>query len=282
MKKRRYIRNILVLWIFALFFVLSANKAYADVLDNAGLFGSSELEEIERLTEEVKAHIHMDVLILTTDDALGYETKYFADEVYNGMTGKQYGTGKDYSGFVYTIDMDNREVFIQGYGKAILYLTDTASENIIDEVYPYLKSGEYGESAITALREVKALYDRGIAANQYTYDSETGEIKRYKSVRSHELFLGVGLALITAVLFFQGIQRSHRDNAKHSRALGLNVGFTNAKMENLQAQQDELIHRKQYTRAIQTSTRSTGGGSGRSTTSSGSSGRSFSGSGRGF
>ncbi len=284
MKTRDIFWKIPAMIVFMLFFMIPGIRTHAEVLDYANLFTQSEAAEIEELAKDVKEHIRMDVVILTTEDAQGYETKYFADEVYNGMMGKEYGTGSDHSGFIYTIDMDNREVFIQGYGKAILYLTDSAAENIIDVIFPYITNGQYGASAIHALNEVRDLYDRGIQKNQYTYDSETGEIVRYKSVQPIEGIVSAVVAFVVSFFFFNGVRSSHKHNAKMSRNAGLNVGFAKGAMNPLESEQDQLINQRTYTRTIPTSTHRSGGGgsSGRSTTYRGSSGRSFSGSGRKF
>ena len=59
-------------------------------------------EEIASMRKEM----NMDVVIATTDDAEGKSAETYCEDFYiNGG----FGTGKDYSGVIFLIDMDNRE-----------------------------------------------------------------------------------------------------------------------------------------------------------------------------
>lgn len=277
----RSMRSILGIVVFSVFLMMTAFDVRAEVLDKANLFSQEELTRINDLAEDVKEHTHMDMVVFTTDDARGYSATTFADEVYNGAFGVEYGMGEDHSGFIYAIDMDNREVNILAYGKGILYLTDDETENILDQVYTDVSAGNYAASAETALSEVRNLYDRGIRNDQYTYDEKTGKIVKHTTVNPFEGIISALIGFFPALGFFTGVRSSYKNNAKQARNAGLNAGFVMGAMNNLHAGQDVLINERRYTRTIQNdSTR--GGGGGRSTIHTGSSGRSYSGGGRKF
>lgn len=90
--------------------------------------------------------------------------------------------------------MDNRELCISTEGKMVRYLTDSRIEAVLDDMYGYAAAGDYYQAAGAFVEDLEVCYDNGIAADQYNYDSETGKISRYRSVRWYEALFALAAA----------------------------------------------------------------------------------------
>ena len=77
----------------------------------------------------------------------------------------------------------------------IRILTDQRIEQIQDDVAYSLKTRDYAGAAAEFLKDVEYYVDRGIQRGQYNYDTETGEISIYRSIRWYE---GVFAFLVSA------------------------------------------------------------------------------------
>lgn len=187
---------------FAFFLLLSsllllgAGTALADqdsrIYDLAGLFSQEEAAALCAKAEALKNGMKMDVAIVTTEDNPG-SAESFADDFYeeNGM-----GTGDDYSGVLLLIDMENGELWISTEGKMLRYLTDGRIEAILDDIYGYAADGNFYKTADVFLDDVETCYGNGIASDQYNYDSETGRVSRYRSIRWYEFLFAFAAACV--------------------------------------------------------------------------------------
>lgn len=114
------------------------------VFDEAGLFGETEKSSMEEEIASMRKEMNMDVVIATTDDAEGKSAETYCEDFY--IDGG-FGTGKDYSGVIFLIDMDNRELYIAPVGTMNRFLTDKRWNEILDNAYEGASNGDYAASA---------------------------------------------------------------------------------------------------------------------------------------
>lgn len=124
------------------------------IYDYADLFTDNEEQILQESLVSTAKKIKLDLVIVTTDYNRGKESLLYASDFYDGN-----GFGYDYdcgSGVIMLIDMDNREVAISTAGVCRVYL-DSETDNMIDDVTPYLSDGEYMKAAQYFISEVKEL-----------------------------------------------------------------------------------------------------------------------------
>lgn len=237
-------------------------------------------EEIASMRKEM----NMDVVIATTDDAEGKSAETYCEDFYiNGG----FGTGKDYSGVIFLIDMDNRELYIAPVGMMNRFLTDKRWNEILDNAYEGASNGDYAASAEAFLDGVRQYYAAGIPGGQYNYDRDTGKVSIYRSITWLEALVALAVALFTAagpcigVMNRYAMKKERRQAGNYLKAYRADCRFC------FSTNTDHLVNKTVTHIVIPKSNTDghTGGGggssSGRSTTHS-SGGRSFGGGGRKF
>lgn len=254
------------------------------VFDNAGLFTESERASMEENIASMRKDMNMDVVIVTTDDAEGKTAESYSEDFYiNG----NFGTGKEYSGVLFLIDMDNRELYLTPVGTMNRFLTDKRWNSILDDAYEGASNGDYAASAQSFLDGVRRYYAAGIPGGQYNYDRDTGKISIYRSIRWYEAVIALAVALAAAigpcaaVMSQYAMKKERRQAGNYLKAYRADCSFR------FSANTDNMIN-KTVTHVIIPKNNSGGGHSGggsssagRSTTHS-SGGRSFGGGGRKF
>ena len=133
---------------FGSVFAASSQRVY----DQAGLFTTEEVTELEKSVAEHRESTNLDIVIVTTDDTMGKTSRDYADDFYdyNG-----FGVGDDNSGVLLLIDMDNRMAYMSTTGKAIQIFTDDTIQAITDRVASCLGDGNYAEGVRVFLNEVE-------------------------------------------------------------------------------------------------------------------------------
>ena len=114
---------------------------YYLVHDLAGLLSDAEVDDLEELLNDLSIYYGLEFVFVTTDDAEGLSSMEYADDFFD----YNYGYGSGESGVLCLVDMDNRQIWISTTGIGITYLNDADIEYILDEVYPYLVDGDYGD-----------------------------------------------------------------------------------------------------------------------------------------
>lgn len=268
-------------FVFALLFIflpgLGASAAEAGVFDGAGLFDGGERAELQRKAEEISKAYDMNILVVTTDDAQGKDARDYADDYYmdNG-----YYDNEAKGGTLYLIDMDNREVYMCNAGDMIYYITDSRREDVLDAGYDQVANGEYYACIANMMGETVHWLERGIPADQYTYDEETGEIVRYRSIRPFEWGIAIVLALAAggaAAGAVIGKYRMKWNPYKYPVKEKSSIRIT--------GKEDRFVNQVVTTRVIPKNpppSSDGGGGGGQTTIHTSSGGGTFSGGGRGF
>ena len=173
------------------------HKEARRLFDEADLITSEEAGKLEELIARCRKKTGMDVAVVTAYNDGSHTASEYADDFYdqNGL-----GTGRKASGVLFLIYMDRPgsyggEGYVSTTGNMIRILTDQRIEQIQDDVAYSLKTRDYAGAAAEFLKDVEYYVDRGIQRGQYNYDTETGEISIYRSIRWYE---GVFAFLVSA------------------------------------------------------------------------------------
>jgi len=157
------------------------------LFDEAGLLSGEEQERLEEALSVCRTKTGMDVSAVTAYNDGVRSAMEYADDYYDY---NDFGTGRDKSGALVLIYMDapgrrGGECWISTSGNMIRILTDKRIDLILDDMYDYLGSQDYYGAILAFARDIEYYVDKGIQAGQYNYDTETGEISIYRSIRWH-------------------------------------------------------------------------------------------------
>ncbi|MGM9988927.1 MAG: TPM domain-containing protein [Bacillaceae bacterium] len=250
---------ILVLLSFSFPVNATGNKVY----DQANLFSTSEIQQLENTIASITQTYNMDVGVVTTNNVDGKSSRDYADDFYdyNG-----FGVGPDFDGLLLLINMEDREVYISTSGVAIDYFTDARIDNMLDNVYKDLGDGKYFVASSTFLNDVQDYIQAGIPDGQHRIE----ELTTKDIITRIIISIVVGLAIAMLVCFI--IYRRYK-NPKAFVA----ENYLDRNSLQITAQKDEFI--RTYTTKTKIEKPKDNGGS---TTHTSSSGRSHGGGGRGF
>lgn len=281
-----------VLWMVTMvLFPFSAmaqvKEASSRVSDDAGLFTSGEIREMEAQIAALREEMNMDVAVVTTDYTGGMSTEEYADEYYEA---RDYGTGKNHSGVLLLLDMDNRQVYVSTEGAMIRFLEDDRIETMMDHAIPFMQKEDYGGAAVSLLNDVQTYYRKGIPGNQYNYDRETGTVSRHRSIRWYEGLLAAAVAVFCGGSACLSVKKQYAMQEEQRQAANYHMAYRANAQFQFQDQNDALVDQYVAQSLIASAVRGggrpgggiSGGGGGRSTTHSSSSGRTHGGGGRRF
>ena len=245
------------------------------VFDQAALFTAEQAAVLEDSVEALRAEADVDAVIVTTRDARGKSAQAYADDYYDD---NGFGAGKDYSGALFLIDMDNREICISTTGRMINILTDQRLDSLLDSCYAPVSNGQYAEAASVFLTGIRRYIEAGVPRNQYQYDTETGQITPYRSLELYEIIVAVAVSFgAGSAGIFIVLQRYRKQVTGYHYPVGEKGTLQ------LLAEQDTYLNKTVTRRRLQSSGGSGGGGGGgRSSTHTARSGRSHGGGSRRF
>lgn len=256
------------------------------VYDLAMLFTEGQIEELQQMCVKCAKGTKLDVGIVTTNDAQGKSSMAYADDFYDDM-GFGYDNGA--SGIIMLIDMDNREVYLSTAGIAIGYFNDDDIDDVIDNLYGYITSGDYYNAAVSFIEDVERhvsyinnAYPDGVESwfdGDYTdyndFENDYGALRKEKSIFAYPLadfFIAAFGSLIIVLIMCM--------NSKSKMTAGANTYINRDKL-NVRRSMDTYLRTTVTKTKIQSSSGSSGGHSGGSHHRS-SSGRSHGGGGRKF
>lgn len=201
--------------------VFAADQASGSqrVFDQAELFSEDEIQDLEAQIAGLRSEMNMDVVVVTTDDADGMDSETYADQYYEDGG---FGVGRDLSGVLLLIDMDNRQVQVSTTGDMIRYLTDDRIDAILDDGVAELKNLDYGAAAQSMLSDVEGFYQDGIYEDQYNQDRDTGAVSRYqhRSIRWYEALLAFAVSAFCGAGACLNVKREYA--MKHEQQLSAN------------------------------------------------------------
>jgi uncharacterized protein len=262
------------LWrICALWFVLiilavgNASAVEQRVFDQAGLFTAAESAQLESKIESARFATGMDVVVSTTQDAQGKTSQAYADDFYDEHG---FGTGQEYSGVLFLIDMDHREAAISTMGKMINYLTDERIDILLDQVTAHLSDGDYVGAAEAFVSLTQDFVEQGIP--------QPAQKQRPRQLAAGQILLFLGIAVLAGAVTVGSVVLHYRTKAQKN-----NYPYLENSQLQLNISNDIFENRFITSRRIpQNNGGGSSGGSGGSTTHTSSSGRSHGGGSRGF
>lgn len=135
-------------------------SAFADpwrVFDNARLFTDEEIETIERAIFSFQRETNFDFAVLTTNDYLGKDNcTAIADSFYDS---ENFGFGRQASGMLYYIDMNQKIPYISTAGEMI-YILDADKLNAAhDASFAFLCEGEYAKAVLRMIESATTLVE---------------------------------------------------------------------------------------------------------------------------
>ncbi len=250
------------------------------VFDQAGLFSAQGAQSLEDALAGAIRSTGLDMAVVTTGDAGGRTAREYADDFYDdNAIGKDLGD----DGLLFLIDMDNREAWISTYGKAVDHINDDRVQDILDDAYNGLASGDYEAAAMSFVQGAERWALADIDPNQHRYDEETGKVAPYRSVSAGQLLLFGGISLGAGGAACAGVTAKYR-----LRIGSYRYPYREKIRMALSRREDTFLHQTLTQRQIRSDpppssgSRSGGRPSGRSTTHRSSSGRSHGGGGRKF
>lgn len=138
MRKRIFIISfILAIVLSASLINVSLASSYnpETVFDFADLLTDSEEKQLREFSKEYEKY-DISIIFMTTDDAEGKTTQNYSNDFYDNNEFRP-------DGIMFSIDMDNREIYIDTVGKCIAMISDTKVSDALDASYTYAGDGEY-------------------------------------------------------------------------------------------------------------------------------------------
>lgn len=265
----------------------STQAADHRVFDEAGLLDAEQVQALEAQIAAARETMNLDLVLVTTEDTGSDSSEEYADWYYDSGG---FGIGRDDSGVLLLMDMDNRQLYVSTAGAMERFLTDERIETMMDRAIPYMQQGDYAGAAGQMVSDVETFYHKGIPGGQYNYDRETGQVSRYRSIRWYEALLALGAALITGGGACMSVKRDYAMEQEQRQAANYHMAYRAGAQFDFRNRNDALIDQFVVQNVIARTTGrgrgpggfGGGGGGGRSTIHTSRSGRTHGGGGRGF
>ena len=149
--------------IFLFFFCLSnitISEVYAassptKIFDYANLFSGREIETLEKEYRQSSDAADIDIILITNDDMEGKTSKRYLEDFYDQV---YLDNTINPNAALFLINMQERNLTIQGYGSCETSISDNRIEYMLDDLSPIMKDGNYYEAASLFAKEAE-FYD---------------------------------------------------------------------------------------------------------------------------
>lgn len=225
------------------------------VYDLANLLTDAEETQIAADAAEFSEKLELDFVYVTTDDSEYKSSMAYADDFfdYNG-----FGFGAQRSGFLLLIDMDNRNIWISGRGRAMDLLSDGQLTEIAQDYASYFTEGTYfsGSEKIISRLQKDCLY---------AVKGSTLSGRFFRSLSRTGIYAVIAL-IISAV-----VTLCLRGTGKTARIAGDANGYLNRNSVDFYFVEDQYLRSTMTRTPIPRDTGGHGGGGGGHVSSSGAS-----------
>lgn len=242
------------------------------IVDEADLLTAEEEASLETVAEGLLEAYGVDIVILTVDSLEGKRPQDYADDYYDAQG---YGVGDDYSGALFLLSMEERDLYVSTCGDAIYALTDYGIDQTTKLTLPYLSDGDYYGGFLVWLEALPEYFDAlaagtPIDGSDYSedfYHGDQEEVVYYEEEVSPSVLLSLMIALPVAgvVLLIMRLMMNTKQ-PQHSA-----MDYMKADSFGLRSQQDLFLYsqvtKREKPKAPPPS--SSGGGSSVHTSSSG-------------
>lgn len=265
-----------VFFCFGVFAVQGEQRLF----DEAELFSESERSELERELDQAIEETGMDFVVVTTEDAQGKSAERYGEDFY--IDGN-FGTDEEYSGMLFLIDMDNREIFFTPVGKMNYYITDSRRDQILDDAFELVIEEDYAGAAMLAVEDTTGYVRSGIDYSVYPQmDPDYGK----KKVTPMEAGVAFAVSFLLAFLPCAGVVREYTKDKNRDGAVGFQNRYRSESHFVMQNSRDHFLGQNVTSVRIESSSSSdsgkSSGGGYKGSNSHSSSGRSFNGGSRKF
>lgn len=171
------------------------------VYDLANIISSEDETSLYYEATKFISEYNMDLVLVTIDD--NFETtQEYADDFYDY---NYFGLSDTYDGVLILIDMDNREFYISTTGEAILMYNDYRIDSILDDMTPYMKSGDYSKAFSIAIKSISNFANNGIPdGNKSSYIDSNGNyvyVEHKKFPLTIFIIISIIVATIVLIIF---------------------------------------------------------------------------------
>ncbi len=105
------------------------------VFDMADLLTDGEEQQLRKFAKKYEKY-DTSIVFMTTSDTKGKTTQNFSNDFYDAHAFRE-------DGVMFSIDMQNREIYIDTVGKWVAGISDFEIEQALDGAYMYASEGEY-------------------------------------------------------------------------------------------------------------------------------------------
>lgn len=237
-----------------------SSRGRAQLFDRGDILTESEEQEILSALEQLSDETKWTCFVLTTEDAGGLTAQEYADDFVDTNAYEE-------DGVCFLIDMDNREIYISTTGEAIRYLTDNRLEEILDEAYGDVSTGDYADGFLAMIRETADWYEQGVYSDQYNVDEQGNRdpyIQKKKALTGTETLMALIVAAIAAAGSVALVCGRYR-----LKIGGCRYDFRGNSQVRMDIREDHLVHQMLSHRKLQNENSGGGGHSSSIHTSSG-------------
>lgn len=251
---KKFLKPIICLFVMIMIIIPSSLTVFAKdqrVFDDAKLLKSSDVQNLENEIKSLSKKYNQDIVIVTTNDTKGKTSRAYADDYFDY---NKFGEGKKKSGFLFLIDMKNRQVYISTKGSAKRILSDKEREAVLDKMMNYISQKNYNSASKVFLDQIEIQMDKAV-----------------KKITPIELLVIIGITGVFFAVFVFAVKKKYGTEGK-----ACPYPFNEKGNVNLTRSDD--IFEREYVTQTQISSSSDGG----SSTHTSSSGDSHGGGGRSF
>lgn len=148
MKNRIFILSLLMALLLGVSWnkeVLAAEYESETVFDMADLLTENEEASLEKMAKKYERY-DVSIIFMTTDNAEGKTTQNYSNDFYDSHNFRP-------DGVMFSIDMDNREIYIDTVGRCIEMITDDMVDSALEVSYSYATDGEY-EACLSLMGDI--------------------------------------------------------------------------------------------------------------------------------
>ena len=189
-------------------------ESKSKLIDDAGLFTSSEQTEIEARLEEVSDKTGWDVIVYTNFNGVkSDETEDYYNRYYDNH---DFGKGSDRSGVMFTIDMGSEKRQITTKGEAMYYFGNDRLSRLKNDIVSNINSREYKEAVLVFVEYTEEFFDSGKAD-----DADLDNIKLAEKEANPLLYalkhygiIAGAIALVVATITVVSVGHRYKHNGK--------------------------------------------------------------------
>ncbi|MGO2083344.1 TPM domain-containing protein [Vagococcus sp.] len=176
------------------------------IFDEATLLSTEQKDELNDKIKDLQKEFKIDIVLLTTNDTQGQETKMFAADFYD-YGGFGFNETKD--GVIFIINMQAREFYFVTTGHPIAVFSDRRIKKITDQLTEPMLEENYFETFNLLLSLVQDYSLKG-APKGYRYNSKTGQVETYRYLSATKIIVALIGGIVVAFVFVTIIIRRYQ------------------------------------------------------------------------